>query len=123
MIRTFLAASLLFSATAYACPDGNCDKANCPMPTASTAATAAPALPAGTQGSLDVVGMKCGHCADQVKTALMKVQGVNGANVDVAAGKATVSFDDKKTNLDALVKAVNATGAFTAKVTPPAASH
>lgn len=114
MIRLLLAASLFFSAAANACP-GNASCGSCPMPTASAAAPAP--LPAGTIGKLDVSGMKCGACADKVKAALMGVQGVNGANVDFATGKAEISFDDKKTNLDAMVKAVNNTG-FQAKLPP-----
>ncbi len=117
MTRLLLVASLFLSSAAYACP-GSTSCGSCPMPTAAGASTASAALPAGTQGSLDVTGMHCGACADKVKNALLKVDGVRGATVDHASGKAQISFDDKKTNLDALVKAVNTTG-FQAKVSPP----
>lgn len=113
MTRLLLALTLLVSGSAYACP-GNASCGSCPMPTA-TASAAPAALPAGTQGNLDVTGMHCGSCADKVKAALMGVDGVRGAVVDHATGKATISYDDKKTNLDALVKAVNNTG-FQAKI-------
>ena len=114
MYRLLLIATLLVSGTAYACP-GTPNCTSCPMPTSNTAA--AP-LPPGTHGALAVTGMKCGECAGKVKTALMGVQGVNGANVDHATGKVEVSYDDKKTNLDALVKAVNNTG-FQASIPQP----
>lgn len=114
MSRLLLLASLFVSSAAFACP-GNENCGSCPMPTASAAKSTTAALPAGTQGNLDVTGMHCGSCADKVKTALMGVDGVRGATVDHASGKVVVSFDDKKTNLDALVKAVNNTG-FQAKI-------
>ena len=119
MTRLLLALTLLVPSVALAC-DGDPNCKNCPMPTASAAATAQPApLPDGTHGSLSVTGMKCGECADHVKTALMGVEGVRGATVDQASGKVEVSYDDKKTNLDAMVKAINASG-YQASIAQPA---
>ena len=119
MTRLLLALTLLVPGVALAC-DGDPNCKNCPMPTASNAAAApAPALPDGTHGSLAVSGMKCGECADHVKTALMGVEGVRGATVDHVTGKVEVSYDDKKTNLDAMVKAINATG-YQASIAQPA---
>ena len=122
MLRLLFVLSLAVSGTALACDGEKCDKANCPMPTAtaSTSAPAAAPLPEGARANLDVTGMHCGACADKVKSALLQVDGVKGANVDAASGHAEVSFDDKKTNLDALVKAVNKTGTFQAKAAAPA---
>lgn len=119
MTRLLLIASLFVSSAAYACP-GNANCGSCPMPTAHAATATAAPLPDGTKGQLEVTGMKCGSCAEKVKSALMGVDGVRGANVDHATGKVDVSFDDKKTNLDALVKAVNNTG-FQAKLPAPPA--
>lgn len=108
-----------FTSVALACGDNaNCTNAACQMKHTST--TAAAPLPDGTKGVLNVTGMKCGACADKVTAALMKVDGVKGAHVDAAGGKAEISFDEKKTNLDALVKAVNGSG-FVASVAPPPA--
>lgn len=109
-----------FSSLAFACPGNpNCDPSKCQMEHAPTTASTAP-LPDGAKAALNVGGMKCGACADKVTAALMGVEGVKGARVDATTGKAEVSFDDKKTNLDAMVKAVNATG-FVASVAPPPA--
>ena len=125
MLRFVFALSLYVTGSALACDGQKCDKANCPMPTAAAAtgtatASAAPgaALPAGTHASLQVTGMHCESCAEHVKSALMGVQGVRGANVDVKSGLAEVSFDDKVTNADALVKAINKTGSYQAKIAP-----
>ena len=109
-----------FSTLALACPDSpNCTSSECAMKHAPATASAAP-LPDGTKGALNVSGMKCGACADKVTATLMKVEGVKGARVDPTTGKAEVSFDDKKTNLDAMAKAVSATG-FVASIAPPPA--
>lgn len=124
MLRLIFALSLYVTGSALACEGGKCDKANCPMPTASAAPAGAPAaapLPEGARASLAVTGMHCQACADKVTAALMGVDGVKGAKVDAASGHADISFDDKKTNVDALVKAVNKTGSFQAKVAPPPA--
>lgn len=64
----------------------------------------------------NIAGMHCGACADKVQVALMKVEGVKGARIDLATNKAEVSYDPKKTNLDKLVAAVATTGSFTATV-------
>lgn len=128
MLRLIFALSLYVSGVAFACGDQKCDKANCPMPTAAAGAGAAPTatapLPEGARANLQVTGMHCESCAQHVKAALMGVDGVKGANVDVKSGVAEISFDDKKTNVDALVKAVNKTGNFQAKLGPaPAGAH
>ena len=128
MLRLIFALSLAVSGTAFACDGEKCDKANCPMPTASATAPASSAtatvapLPEGTRASLEVTGMHCLPCAEKVKSALLQVDGVKGANVDLATGRAEISYDNKKTNLDALVKAVNKTGSFQAKAATAPAS-
>ncbi|MBC2582044.1 cation transporter [Clostridium sp. DJ247] len=37
-----------------------------------------------------VEGMSCGHCVNHVKTALEEINGVTGANVDLASKTALV---------------------------------
>lgn len=99
-------------APAFACGDKPCD-GNCPMP-ASTETAAAP-MPAGsTVARLKVTGMHCGACAEKVTAALKGVSGVTVANVSVEKGEAEVGYDASKTNVDALVKAVNTQTKFTA---------
>lgn len=119
ILRVSAVLGLLLSSAAYACPDDpNCNKANCQMEHASTAAAAPAPLPDGPRAALEVSGMSCDHCAEKVKASLMGVKGVKGANVDAKSGKAEVAFDDKQTNIDALVLAVNNTGHFQAKAAP-----
>ena len=40
---------------------------------------------------LKIEGMTCSHCKAAVQTALTKVAGVTGVNVDLASGRAQVS--------------------------------
>ena len=125
MVRTLLAlaASAFLSTVALACPGNpDCTDSKCQMAHGETAATAPASLPPGTHATLEVTGMKCGSCADKIASTLKGVDGVNGAVVDAKTGHATVSFDQSKTNVDAMVKAVAALGEFQAKPapTPPA---
>lgn len=39
---------------------------------------------------LNITGMSCGHCVKAVEKALKAVPGVEGAQVDLAQGRATV---------------------------------
>ncbi len=126
MTALFLSLAL---STAYACPDedaahasatpaaattAKAEKSGCQMPSAEATTAALPAD--GTHAFLAVSGMHCGACADKVRTALISVDGVKGAKVDLANNKVEVAFDAKKTNLDKLVAAVATTGSFTATV-------
>ena len=45
-----------------------------------------------------------------VEMKLSKVPGVESARVDLAAGKATVAYDDSRTNVDQLMGAVEQIG-------------
>lgn len=56
------------------------------------------------QVKLDVTGMSCGHCVHAVKSALAGIDGVKVE--DVAIGKATVSIDDGRVTIGALIDAV-----------------
>jgi len=56
--------------------------------------------------NLPVEGMTCASCVLRVEKALKKVDGVLEANVNLATEKVSVSFDEKKTNLQALSSAV-----------------
>lgn len=114
----------LAMSSAYACPEEDAHasatpaaageaKAGCHMPSAEATTAALPAD--GTHATLAVTGMHCGACADKVHTALIGIDGVKGAKVDLAANKVEIAFDAKKTNLDKLVAAVATTG-FTASV-------
>lgn len=79
---------------------------------------------AGSQGqqivTLQIDGMTCGGCVKDVKAALAKVPGVSevGLNTgkkwivfpDYSDAHASVTFDPQKTNVDTLIRAVEAAG-------------
>jgi mercuric ion binding protein len=69
------------------------------------AAFAAPAWAATQTVTLSVPGMTCAACPLTVKQALSKVQGVSKTEVSYEKKQAVVSFDDAKTNVQALTKA------------------
>lgn len=69
------------------------------------AALAAPVWAAPQTVTLSVPGMTCSACPLTVKLALNKVPGVSKTDVSFEKLQAVVSFDDAKTNLQALTKA------------------
>lgn len=60
--------------------------------------------------TLDVPGMYCAACPITVKKALSKVPGVSKVDVSLEKKQAVVTFDDAKTNTQALVKATTDAG-------------
>lgn len=60
--------------------------------------------------SLPIIGMHCASCARLIEKKLIKTDGVIDANVNYASEIATVGFDEKITNEEKLVKAINETG-------------
>ena len=69
------------------------------------AAFAAPVWAAPQTVTLSVQGMTCSACPLTVKQALKKVPGVSKTDVSFENKEAVVSFDDAKTNLQALTRA------------------
>ncbi|MCL6442113.1 MAG: cation transporter [Alicyclobacillus sp.] len=63
-----------------------------------------------TTETITVKGMTCGGCVNSVTKALKNVAGVQEANVDLNGAKATVTFDETKTSVAALKKAVEDAG-------------
>lgn len=59
---------------------------------------------------LNVSGMTCATCPITVKKALEKVPGVSKVEVRYEKKQVLVTFDDVKTNTDALVKATTNAG-------------
>lgn len=55
--------------------------------------------------TLGVSGMTCATCPIAVKKALTRVPGVSNAAVSFEKSEAVVTFDDAKTNVNALMKA------------------
>ena len=72
---------------------------------ALAAALSTPAWAATKTVTLSVPGMTCAACPITVKKALTKVDGVQKAEVSYGKREAVVTFDDAKTNADALTKA------------------
>ena len=128
MIRTlFVVAALgLAAPAALACGGSTeCDKSHCKMKPQSEVETAMAKVDAadGTKASFTVTGMSCGNCSDAVTGVLSAIEGVNAAAVSHADGMAKVAFDAEKTDVDALIAAVNKIGKFKASVAEDAAKE
>lgn len=59
---------------------------------------------------LKVDGMTCDGCVRSVERKLSKVAGVESARVDLAAGKASVEYDDARARVDEMIGAVEQIG-------------
>jgi P-type Cu+ transporter len=60
--------------------------------------------------TLPVEGMTCASCVSRVEKALKKVEGVRMANVNLATEKVTIAYDQKRTSLATLARAVSEAG-------------
>ena len=60
--------------------------------------------------SLSLSGMHCASCATIIERSLKKVSGVKDANVNFAAEKASVLYDESRGNLNDLIAAVKNAG-------------
>ena len=60
--------------------------------------------------TLSVPGMTCSACPITVKKALNKVEGVSKTQVSLEKKEAVVTFDDTKTNVEAITKATASAG-------------
>jgi copper chaperone len=58
--------------------------------------------------ALKIEGMSCGHCVMSVKKAIDGVEGVSTSDVEV--GSAKVTYDESKTDSDAIAGAVTSAG-------------
>lgn len=59
---------------------------------------------------IQVTGMTCGGCTTKVTRALKAIPGVGDVNVSLAAGEATVKYDEHRTSSDQLKSAVKSAG-------------
>ncbi len=103
MFRTFIAAtvagalSLGTVSVALACGEDHQD--------------ASKVVPAGAQAvALKVTGMTCGGCANEIRNALLKVDGVYDAAVDFESGVAKVQFDGAKLDATKISAAIAKAG-------------
>lgn len=60
--------------------------------------------------SLTVSGMKCGSCESNVKTRLSSIAGVKSVNAMSKENKVDVEFDELKTNIETITKAITDVG-------------
>ena len=60
--------------------------------------------------TLNVDGMTCGGCVASVTRVLKSTPGVSDAVVELAAKRATVTFDPARTSVPALKSAIDAAG-------------
>ena len=65
--------------------------------------------------SLAIHGMHCASCSTLITRALIKTGGVINANVNYATAKGTIDFEDSKTNIENLIKAIQSKG-YNAKI-------
>ena len=62
------------------------------------------------KASLKLRGMSCASCANSIEDAIRSVPGVNECSVNFGAEQATVTYDPKKTDPNAICDAVDAAG-------------
>lgn len=60
--------------------------------------------------TLKLRGMSCASCARSIENTIRSVPGVNECNVNFGAEQATVDYDPRKTNLEAIQSAVDEAG-------------
>lgn len=77
---------------------------------ALAAALSAPAFAATKMVTLSVSNMTCAACPITVRKALSRVEGVQAAEVSYEKKEAVVTYDDAKTNIEALTKATDGAG-------------
>ena len=74
-------------------------------------------LPEGqTRVVIPVEGMTCGQCCTKVETAVTKMDGVVAATADYAKGKATITYEEEKVTLKAIVDTINTETSFKASM-------
>jgi copper chaperone len=59
---------------------------------------------------IQVTGMTCGGCTSNVTRALKAIPGVGDVNVSLAAGEATVQYDERRASPEQLKSAVKSAG-------------
>jgi len=60
--------------------------------------------------TLKITGMSCAHCVNKIETALLDLQGVISAKVNLKKGAAKVKYDETVQTLDNLTAAVKEVG-------------
>ena len=60
--------------------------------------------------TLGITGMTCASCAKAVERSVNKVEGISSANVNIAAEKLSVEFDEAKTDIQTIKEAIKKAG-------------
>ncbi|MBE3596899.1 MAG: heavy-metal-associated domain-containing protein [Hydrogenibacillus sp.] len=62
------------------------------------------------QAVLKIGGMTCGHCVHSVKQALSALDGVEAVHVELDGGRAEVTYDPSRVDIEAMRRAVEEEG-------------
>jgi len=68
------------------------------------------------QINLDISGMHCASCATLITNRLKKESGISYANVNLTTEKASVDFDESKTNENKIINLIESLGDYKAKI-------
>ncbi|MCU5745379.1 copper chaperone CopZ [Staphylococcus sp. SQ8-PEA] len=60
--------------------------------------------------TIQVDGMSCEHCKNAVESALVDLEGVSTAEVDLEQGSVTVQYNDTKVQFDDMEEAIEEQG-------------
>ena len=84
--------------------------AKCCKPTDNKAQTANTTQQEGKTLQLKITGMTCAGCSNHISNALKEVDGIIEHKVEYPGDLATIQYDPKKTNPDAIIKVIEQTG-------------
>ncbi|WP_445749959.1 MULTISPECIES: heavy-metal-associated domain-containing protein [Bacteroidota] len=84
--------------------------AQCCKPTNSKAQTANTTQQEGKTLILKITGMTCVGCSNHISNALKEVDGIIEHKVEYPGDLATIQYDPKKTNSDAIIKVIEKSG-------------
>jgi len=59
---------------------------------------------------IKIDGMTCGGCVASVYNATADIDGLDDISIELIDNQATVTFDDSKTNVEAIVSAIDDAG-------------
>src|SRR5690625_5792434 len=81
--------------------------AQCCKPTDNKAQTANTTQQEGKTLQLKITGMTCAGCSNHISNALKEVDGIIEHKVEYPGDLATIQYDPKKTNPDAIIKVIS----------------
>ena len=84
--------------------------AQCCKPTNKKTQTANTTQQEGKILKLKITGMTCAGCSNHISNALKEVDGIIEHKVEYPGDLATIQYDPKKTNPDAIIKVIEKTG-------------